>query len=77
MALSDFDSVEDANETRSQDTDVTLQDPTIKKRFVTPTDMLVAFLLVLIVVMGGYFRFVGYNWDDFAGLHPDERFSHP
>jgi YYY domain-containing protein len=74
MALSDFDSVEDANETRSQDTDVTLQDPTIKKRFVTPTDMLVAFLLVLVVVMGGYFRFVGYNWDDFAGLHPDERF---
>lgn len=31
-------------------------------------------LLTLIVLVGGYFRFVSLNWDDFASLHPDERF---
>ena len=31
-------------------------------------------LLALIVLIGGYFRFVGLNWDDFAASHPDERF---
>lgn len=31
-------------------------------------------LLAAIVLIGGYFRFVGLNWDDFTGLHPDERF---
>ncbi|MCB0035663.1 MAG: glycosyltransferase family 39 protein, partial [Anaerolineales bacterium] len=30
--------------------------------------------LVLIIVLGGYFRFVGLNWDSFTHLHPDERF---
>lgn len=30
--------------------------------------------LLLTVLVGGYFRFVGYNWDDFTNLHPDERF---
>lgn len=31
-------------------------------------------LLALVLLVGGYFRFVGMNWDDFADLHPDERF---
>jgi YYY domain-containing protein len=31
-------------------------------------------LLFAIMLLGGYFRFVGLNWDDFTHLHPDERF---
>jgi 4-amino-4-deoxy-L-arabinose transferase-like glycosyltransferase len=31
-------------------------------------------LLALVVLFGGYLRFVGLNWDDFSGSHPDERF---
>ncbi len=35
---------------------------------------LTALLLLAIVLVGGSFRFMSLNWDDFAGLHPDERF---
>jgi YYY domain-containing protein len=35
---------------------------------------LAALLLLVIVLLGGYFRFMSMNWDDFASLHPDERF---
>lgn len=38
------------------------------------SDVLVGVLLVLVMLAGGYFRFVGQNWDDFTHLHPDERF---
>lgn len=38
------------------------------------SDVLVGALLVIVVLLGGYFRFVGQNWDDFTHLHPDERF---
>ncbi len=30
--------------------------------------------LVLILLVGSYFRFTGVNWDDHTHLHPDERF---
>ena len=38
------------------------------------SDVLVGVLLVLVMLVGGYFRFTGINWDDFTHLHPDERF---
>jgi hypothetical protein len=31
-------------------------------------------LLILIVILASYFRLVGSNWDNFAHLHPDERY---
>lgn len=37
-------------------------------------DILVGILLVFVMLIGGYFRFAGQNWDDFTHLHPDERF---
>jgi YYY domain-containing protein len=40
----------------------------------TRSDVLVGVLLVLVMLAGGYFRFVGLNWDDFTHWHPDERF---
>lgn len=43
----------------------------------TPPDgrsVLVSVLLVLILLVGAYFRFIGQNWDDYTHLHPDERF---
>ncbi len=38
------------------------------------TNWIVALLLVTVLLVGGYYRFVGLNWDDFTHLHPDERF---
>jgi YYY domain-containing protein len=40
----------------------------------TRADMLVGLLLLVTVLVGAYFRFVGQNWDDFVRWHPDERF---
>lgn len=31
-------------------------------------------LLIGVLVLGAYFRFIGVNWDDNYHLHPDERF---
>jgi YYY domain-containing protein len=31
-------------------------------------------MLAIVVLLGGYLRFVGLNWDSFSALHPDERF---
>ena len=38
------------------------------------SNVVVGALLVLVMLLGGYFRFVGLNWDDYTHLHPDERF---
>ncbi|MDO9546399.1 MAG: DUF2298 domain-containing protein [Pelolinea sp.] len=35
---------------------------------------LIIFSLLLIILCGAYFRFVGINWDENYHLHPDERF---
>lgn len=31
-------------------------------------------LMILVILVGGYFRFVGIQWDENQHLHPDERF---
>ncbi|MCU0499100.1 MAG: DUF2298 domain-containing protein [Anaerolineae bacterium] len=41
---------------------------------ISASDVLVALLLIGTMCLGGYFRFVGLNWDDFVRFHPDERF---
>src|SRR5258708_8904065 len=41
---------------------------------VTRRGLIVFGLLIVILAVGGYFRFVGQNWDDYTHLHPDERF---
>lgn len=40
----------------------------------TRSDILVAVLLIFTMLLAGYFRFTGLNWDDYVRFHPDERF---
>ena len=47
---------------------------TERTQFDSTSNSLVALLLVIVLAVGGYYRFVGLNWDDFTHLHPDERF---
>ncbi|MFQ3566485.1 MAG: DUF2298 domain-containing protein [Aggregatilineales bacterium] len=46
----------------------------VERRSRVSSNLLVAVALSVIMLAGGYFRFVGLNWDDFTHLHPDERF---
>lgn len=39
-----------------------------------PPQWLMGVLLILTLLVGGYFRFLNVNWDNLAYLHPDERF---
>jgi len=41
---------------------------------ISRSDILVGVLLTLVMIGGGYFRFIGQNWDEFTIWHPDERF---
>lgn len=43
-------------------------------RFKIPEGTVVAGLLILILLIGAYFRFIGLSWDEDQHLHPDERF---
>jgi YYY domain-containing protein len=45
-----------------------------KRRGISGSDVLVGLLLLAVLVTGGYFRFIGQNWDEFTLWHPDERF---
>lgn len=45
-----------------------------RQRALINSNFLVGFLLILTMLVGGAFRFVGVNWDDYVGFHPDERF---
>ncbi len=40
----------------------------------TRSTPIVMALLIAIMLMGGYFRFIGQKWDDFVRFHPDERY---
>lgn len=40
----------------------------------TRSDVLVGVLLFFALLLGGYFRFMSHNWDDFVRFHPDERY---
>lgn len=41
---------------------------------ISRSDVLVGILLALVMLGGGYFRFIGQNWDEYTIWHPDERF---
>lgn len=49
-----------------------------KKRYwtlgISRSDVLVGILLALVMLGGGYFRFIGQSWDEYTIWHPDERF---
>ncbi len=45
-----------------------------ERRTIARSNLLIGVLLVVVMLVGGYFRYVGLNWDDFTHLHPDERF---
>ena len=40
----------------------------------TWSDLGIGLLLAVIMLAGGYLRFIGQNWDDYVRFHPDERF---
>ncbi|MBK8032664.1 MAG: glycosyltransferase family 39 protein [Chloroflexi bacterium] len=48
--------------------------PRVRSSSAVNSNVLVGVILLVTMLAGGYFRFVGLNWDDFTHLHPDERF---
>jgi len=48
--------------------------PAPKKKWQLVTPLIYEVLLVYILFIGAFFRFVGIQWGDFQYLHPDERF---
>jgi YYY domain-containing protein len=49
-------------------------DPPTRTHQPRQATLLTVGLLLLILLLAAYLRFVGQNWDDFTHLHPDERF---
>lgn len=52
------------------------EQPSLRARLrgLSRADLFIGIALVVTMLLGGAFRFVGLNWDDFTHLHPDERF---
>jgi len=50
-----------------------IQQPVLRKQN-TNRALITVFLLALILIAGGYFRFLNLNWDESYHLHPDERY---
>jgi len=48
--------------------------PRVRTSRAVNSNLLIGVILIAVMLIGGYFRFVGLNWDDFTHLHPDERF---
>src|SRR4030043_567067 len=48
--------------------------PAPKKKRPLVTPLIYDVLLICILIIGGFFRFIGIQWGDFQYLHPDERF---
>jgi YYY domain-containing protein len=44
------------------------------QRALVGSDVIVGVLLIAIMLIGGWLRYDGLNWDDYTHLHPDERF---
>lgn len=44
------------------------------KKYLTKNNLYEIILLISILILASYFRFTGTNWDNFAHLHPDERY---
>lgn len=51
----------------------TSQQPVLRKKSSNQA-LITVFLLALILIVGGYFRFLNLNWDESYHLHPDERY---
>ncbi len=54
-------------------TPYSIPQPTSKKRW-SVSPLIYDILLLYILVLGAFFRFVGIQWGDYQYLHPDERF---
>ena len=46
----------------------------VRSNSAVSSNVLIGVILIVVMLVGGYFRFVGLNWEDFTHLHPDERF---
>ncbi|MGD8814509.1 MAG: DUF2298 domain-containing protein, partial [Anaerolineales bacterium] len=47
---------------------------TRKRRTIARRDIITALVLLVVMAVAAYLRYVGLNWDEFSHNHPDERF---